>query len=121
MMYYTKQHEWINMDTGYVGISAYAAEQLGDITFVELPEIDMEVSGGDVLCAIESVKAASDVYSPISGKIIEANEDLEATPEIINESPEDEGWIAKIEISNENEKDNLMNKASYKEYVKGLD
>ncbi len=122
-MFYTKQHEWVQVtgNIATVGISAYAAEQLGDITFVELPEVDDDVTQFEELCGIESVKAASDIYSPISGTITEVNEELESAPETINSSPEEDGWIAKIEINDESELENLMDSDTYKEYVAGLE
>lgn len=119
-LFYTKDHEWIKIEgnTGTMGISAFAAEQLGDITFIELPKVGKTVKQGEVLCGIESVKAASDIYAPLSGKIIEVNTTLENAPEIINQSPEKDGWIAKIEISSPQEKNTLKTPAQYQEYLK---
>lgn len=116
MKKYAKTHEWILLEdnVAYVGISENAAEELGDITFIELPEVGKEVKKGDILCTLESVKSASDVYAPVSGKIIEINSTLEANPEIINDSAEKEGWIAKIEISNMEELNDLLSEEDYK-------
>jgi len=121
--YYSKDHEWVEIEgnVGVIGITDYAQHQLGDITYIEMPEVGSEIKQFSIFCTIESVKAASDVYAPVSGKIKEINEVLEDTPEIINKNPESEGWIVKVEVSNLGELDNLMNKSAYEEYVKGLD
>ncbi|MEO1784684.1 glycine cleavage system protein GcvH [Thermodesulfobium sp. 4217-1] len=121
--YYSKDHEWLEIEgnVGTIGITDYAQHQLGDITYIEMPEVGSEIKQFSIFCTIESVKAASDVYAPVSGKIKEINEALENTPEIINKSPEGEGWIVKVEVSNVSEFDNLMDKSSYESYVKGLD
>ncbi len=103
------------------GISAYAAEQLGgDITFVELPDVDDETEKGEVYCSIESVKAASDIYAPMSGVITEVNEELESAPELVNDSAEDDGWIAKITITDMDE-ENLLTSEEYDAYIDTLD
>ena len=122
-IFYTKEHEWVKVDgnNASVGISHYAADELGDITFVELPEIDFEVEQSDVLCGIESVKAASDIFSPLSGKVVEVNDELEEQPELVNDSPEEEGWIAVLEMSDPSEVEDLMNQEDYEEYIKSLD
>ena len=98
MKKYTQDHEWVEIDgdVAVVGISKHAAEELGDITFVELPEHELDVIVGDVLAVVESVKAASDIYAPISGEVGAVNEDLEAQPELINEDPYEAGWIYKM-------------------------
>lgn len=121
-IFYTKEHEWIRIEgeTGTIGISAYAAEQLGDITFVELPETDDEIEKGEVFCSVESVKAASDIYAPMSGIIIEINEELAEAPEMVNDSPEDDGWIAKISITDYDE-NNLLTAEEYDSYLENLD
>jgi len=102
-IYITKEHEWVKVKEGIgaVGISEHAAHELGDITFVELPAIGKVVKQFEVLGAIESVKAASDIYSPVSGKVVKINEALNDAPEIVNESAEDAGWLAWIEIGDE--------------------
>jgi glycine cleavage system H protein len=120
MKRYTDEHEWVEVrdDLAWVGISAYAAEELGDITFVELPELDTKVEKGDVLSAIESVKAASDVYSPATGVVAEANGTLEEHPELVNESPEDQAWVCKLSGVNAEELEELMTPEQYQEYIK---
>ena len=120
---YTKEHEWIHMDgsTGTIGITDYAQSALGDITFVELPKVEMEVEQSEQFASVESVKAASDIFSPMSGKVIEVNNALEDDPGMINRSCYDKGWIAKIEIADMEEKSNLMTTAEYKEFLKELE
>ena len=121
--FYTKEHEWVDIDdkTATVGITDYAQEALGDITFVELPAADVEVEQFEHLASVESVKAASDIFSPMSGKIIEANNELEANPGLINKSCFEKGWIAKIELADPEEKSNLMTAAEYKSFLKSLE
>ena len=122
MKYYSEAHEWIMVENNEatIGISEYAAEELGDITYVELP-IEDDVIVGDTLGVIESVKAASDVYSPIGGTIIEVNSDLEDNPGLINESAEKAGWICKLGNIDILELDNLMTPDAYAKYLKSLD
>ncbi|HPF17726.1 MAG TPA: glycine cleavage system protein GcvH [Thermotogota bacterium] len=119
MKKYTESHEWIEVtDTiATVGISEHAQEQLGDIVYVDLPQEGSTLSKGDTLCSIESVKSANDVYTPVSGEVIEVNSALEDAPETINESAEGEGWICKIKISDESELDMLMGLEEYKKMV----
>lgn len=121
-MYFTKEHEWIRVDggSGKIGISEHAAHELGDITFVELPKIGKGVKQFEVLAAIESVKAASDIFSPISGKVTAINGDLDAAPELVNESAEEKAWMAEIEIADTAELKNLMTQEQYDEYLKTL-
>lgn len=121
-IYFTKEHEWVKVKEGIaaVGISEHAAHELGDITFVELPKIGKSVKQFEVLAAIESVKAASDIFAPLSGKVLKINEALEDAPEIVNESAEDAGWIAWIEIADQAELKNLMTQDQYNEYLKTL-
>jgi len=116
---YTKDHEWVNIDgdTATIGISDYAQEQLGDITYIELPSESDDVEQFEQLASIESVKAASDIFSPMSGKIIETNSELESNPGIINKSCYEKGWIARIEISDPDEKNNLMTAEEYREFL----
>jgi glycine cleavage system H protein len=118
-IFYTNEHEWVKIEdrTATVGITAYAQEQLGDITFVELPEIGKSVKQFSGLCSVESVKAASDVYAPLSGKVAEVNKKLETSPELVNSSPYQQGWIAKLEILELGEKDNLMDNAAYRDFL----
>jgi glycine cleavage system H protein len=113
---YTRSHEWVREEddgTVTVGITDHAQGLLGDLVFVELPEVGADMAADDACCVIESVKAASDVYMPISGEIIEVNELLSEEPEIINSSPFDDGWIFKIQPSAEQELDNLLDADSY--------
>ena len=121
-MYYTKEHEWVKIDGNIatVGISDYAAHQLGDITFVELPKPGKAVKQFEVLCAIESVKAASDIYAPVSGTVVSVNEALNTRPEIVNESPEEAAWMATMKMTDPSEVAKLMNREQYDEYRKGL-
>lgn len=111
---YSKEHEWVKLegDRAYIGITDYAQDSLGDIVFVELPEEGEELEAGDVLGAVESVKAASDIYAPISGKVVEVNEELEDAPEMINEEPY-EAWIAVLEISDPSELEDLLSAEEY--------
>ncbi|KIW21609.1 glycine cleavage system H protein [Exophiala spinifera] len=119
---YTEDHEWIELDTdgktGTIGITEYASKALGDVVYVELPELDMEVSKGDTIGAVESVKSASDILTPVSGKIVDHNKVLEEKPGTINKSPEGEGWLAKIEVSDLTELDSLMSKEDYDSFEK---
>lgn len=119
MTKYTEDHEWVNLegDIATVGISVHAAEQLGDVVYVELPAVGKAFKKGDAIAVVESVKAASDVYAPVSGEIIEANSDLEAAPQTVNEDAQGAGWFAKIKISDASELDALMDEAAYKAFV----
>lgn len=119
---YTKEHEWIKIEgnLGTIGITDYAQNALGDITFVELPKVGDEVKQFEPFASVESVKAASDIYAPMSGKVVKLNEKLSTSPELINSSPYGDGWIAVIEISDEKEKENLMTAEEYKKYVEEL-
>ena len=121
--YFTKEHEWVKIKEGIasVGITEYAAHQLGDVTFVELPQVGKSVKQFEVLCAIESVKAASDIYAPVSGKVASVNEVLNDAPEIVNESAEDAGWMACIEVADATEVSSLMTRQQYDEYLRGLE
>lgn len=120
--YYTQDHEWIEVDgdTGTVGITDYAQGQLGDITFVDLPEAGSTVKKGDAPCVVDSVKAASDVYAPVSGTVTEANGALEGEPELVNTDPEAGGWLFRVTLSDTSELSGLMDRAAYDEYVAGL-
>lgn len=121
-LFYTKDHEWV-LFTGTkakIGITDYAQQSLGDVTFVELPSEGTEYKKGDILANIESVKAASDIYSPLSGKVVAVNYELENTPEAINDSPYDKAWIAEIELSDVSEKENLLLKTDYADYIASL-
>lgn len=118
-LYYSKDHEWVKVDgdKAYIGITDYAQHALGEIVYVEMPDVDDEIDAGDVFGVIESVKAASDSYLPVSGKVVEINEELEDSPELLNESPY-ESWILAIEISDEAEIESLMNAKEYEEFCK---
>jgi len=121
---YTKEHEWINIEedgNATIGISEYAQQALGDITYVELPSIGHEVEQFEEFASIESVKAATDIFSPMSGKIIEINSVLDNKPEMINKSPYEKGWIIKIELSDLDEKSNLMTAAEYSKFLESVD
>ena len=121
-LYFTNDHEYVRLDgdIAYVGITNYAQKQLGDIVFVELPEAGLGVKQGDEACVVESVKAASEVYVPLSGEIIAGNSQLEERPELVNEDPEGEGWFLKMSITKEDELTKLMDQKAYQDYVKGL-
>lgn len=112
---YSSEHEYIRLEaeTATIGISIYAQEQLGDIVYVELPQIGADINKGDEVAIIESVKAASELYAPVSGTIIEINEKLDADPSLVNSDPEGEGWIFKIKLSNPNEFEELLDEAAY--------
>lgn len=118
--YYTKEHEWVLVEEGVatIGISDHAQTELGDITFVELPEEEADVHANDEVANIESVKAASPVFSPVSGSIQEINADLEETPENVNHDPYGAGWLFKIELSDESELEALMNAEAYEAFLK---
>jgi glycine cleavage system H protein len=113
---YTKSHDWIKIkdDIAVVGITDHAQAELTDIVFVELPEAGKEVKKGEELCVVESVKSVSEIYAPVSGKIVKVNSKLEDSPEIINESPYDDGWLVELEISDKSEVDSLLDAAGYK-------
>ncbi len=120
--YFTDEHEWIDVedDVATVGITEYAQGQLGDIVFVELPEVGALIEQGKDAAVVESVKAASDVYAPITGEITEVNPALEEDPSLVNTSPEDDGWFFKMTIADEGELDGLMDEDGYKAFVEAL-
>lgn len=115
---YSEDHEWVKVEgeVAYLGISDYAQENLGDIVYVELPDIDDELEKEDSFSAVESVKAASDIYTPVSGKVVEVNEDLEDDPALLNSDPY-ANWIVKIELSNKAELDELMSGEDYEKFI----
>jgi glycine cleavage system H protein len=119
---FTKDHEWISLDgdIATVGITAYAQEQLGDVVFVEVPEAGRQVSQGDDAAVVESVKAASEVYAPLSGEVVEGNCALEANPELVNQSPDEDGWFFKMTLSDAGQLDELMDEAAYQAFLKEL-
>ncbi len=116
---YSKEHEWISVDgdIATIGITKHAAEQLGDLVFVELPAIGKTVAPGDETAVVESVKAASEVYAPLSGEVVEVNSVLEGEPGKVNEAPEGDGWFLKLKLSELSELDGLMDAAAYKAFV----
>jgi len=117
---YTKDHEWIRVEgeEGVVGITAYAAEQLGDVVFVELPEVGKTVAQGDELAVVESVKAASEVYAPVSGEVVAVNDVLEGEPAKVNEAPDADGWFVKIKVTDADQLNALMDDAAYADHIK---
>lgn len=119
---FTKDHEWIAVEGGVatVGISRYAQEQLGDIVYVELPEIGRHVARGGEAAVVESVKAASDVFSPVTGEVVEVNPGLADAPQQVNEDPEGAAWFFKVRLADAGEVSDLMDEAAYKMYVEGL-
>jgi glycine cleavage system H protein len=121
--YFTTEHEWIEVDgdTATIGITDHAQSQLGDLVFVEVPVEGTELVKGKEAGVVESVKAASDVYSPVSGTVIESNSALEEDPSLVNSGAEGEGWFYRLTIADAAELDGLMDEAAYKEYVAGLD
>lgn len=121
-VYYTNDHEYVKVDgdTATIGISDYAQEQLGDVVFVELPDVGKALSKGDEAAVVESVKAASEVYAPVSGEVIETNGDLEADPAGVNRDAMGAGWFIKVKLADASEVEGLMNEAAYKEFVEGL-
>ena len=120
--YFTDEHEWIEVEgeIATIGITDYAQEQLGDIVFVELPAEGAKFDKGDDAAVVESVKAASDVYAPISGEVIEANGALEDEPALVNSDAEEDGWFFKLRITDASELDGLMDEAGYRKFVAGL-
>ncbi len=120
--YFTEDHEWIDVEgeVATVGITNYAQEQLGDIVFVELPEEGKTFDKGDDAAVVESVKAASDVYSPVSGEVVEANGALEEGPALVNSDAEEDGWFFKLRLTDASELESLMDEAAYNKFVAGL-
>ena len=120
---YTEDHEWVRIegDTAVCGISDYAQEQLGDVVFVELPEVGRVVSAKDEVAGVESVKAASDIYAPISGEVVAVNSAVEEDPETVNRDALGKGWLFKIKLADAGEADSLMDESAYEDYIAGLD
>lgn len=118
-LYYTESHEWVRIDgdLATIGISDFAQHELGDIVFVELPDTGMKVSAGEPCGSIEAVKAVEDMISPVSGKVEERNGDLEDSPDLINKSPYEDGWIMKVRLSNLDELENLLTAVEYKKII----
>jgi glycine cleavage system H protein len=121
-MRFTKDHEWISLegDIATIGITAYAADQLGDVVFVETPDVGKIVKAGDGLAVVESVKAASDVYAPVSGEVVEANTALGDAPETVNAVPEAGGWFARLKVADPAEVAALMDRAAYEDFLATL-
>ncbi len=118
---YSKEHEWAKIEgkEAIIGITYYAQKELGDVVYVDLPEVGREIKQGEVIATLESVKTASEVYSPLSGKITRVNEKLKEKPELINEDPYNNGWIAILEFSDSKEYDNLLSSEDYKKLIEG--
>jgi glycine cleavage system H protein len=121
-LFYTKDHEWARIEgnNATIGITDYAQHALGDITFVDVPKVGSKIKQSEWCATVESVKAASDVYAPLTGEITEANEALAAHPELVNKSAYESGWFARMKISDPSEKSKLMTPVQYAEYIKGL-
>jgi glycine cleavage system H protein len=121
-VYFTREHEWISVDgdTATVGISNHAQEQLGDIVFAEVPETGRRLSKGQEAAVVESVKAASDVYAPVSGEVIEGNQAVADDPALVNSDPEGDGWFFKLKLDNPGELDGMMNESAYRDWVQTL-
>ena len=121
-VYFTKEHEWISVDgdTATVGISNHAQEALGDIVFAEVPEAGRKVSKGQEAAVVESVKAASDVYAPVSGEVVEGNQSVADDPSLVNSDPEGQGWFFKLRLDNPGELDGLMDESAYRDWIKTL-
>lgn len=121
-LYFTKEHEWIRVDgdTATIGISNHAQEQLGDIVFAEVPEAGRRVRKGDEAAVVESVKAASDVYAPVSGEVLEGNSKVADDPSLVNSDPQGDGWFFKLRLEDPSELDGLMNENAYSDWVKSL-
>jgi len=119
---FTKEHEWVEIKDGLaiVGITDYAQHSLGDIVSIELPKTGSTIKQGQSLGVVDSMKASSDVYSPVSGEVVEINKELESNPQWLNESPQEKGWMAKIRLANPAEFDALMSEEEYKNYTGGL-
>ena len=118
-LYFTEDHEWISVegDVATVGVTVYAQDQLGDMVFVGVPDLGLKLAKGDVAVVVESVKAASDVYSPIDGEIIEVNEELATAPDLLNRAPEAEGWLWKMKVADASQLEGLMDRAGYQAHV----
>ncbi|AUJ52494.1 glycine cleavage system H protein [Staphylococcus hominis] len=116
---YSKEHEWVKVEgnTATIGITEYAQGELGDIVFVELPDVDDEINEGDTFGSVESVKTVSELYAPVSGKIVETNDELEDSPEFVNESPYEKAWMVKVELNDESQLDELLSAEQYSEMI----
>jgi glycine cleavage system H protein len=121
--YYSKDHEWVKIeeDKATVGITDFAQKQLGDVVFIELPAVGVKLDVHQTIGVVESVKAVSDVYSPVSGEIIAVNEDLNNSPEILNQDPHGKGWIIKMRVLDKTDTEKLMNSVEYEKYLEGIE
>jgi glycine cleavage system H protein len=121
--YYTKDHEWVKIDgnKARVGITDFAQKQLGDVVYVELPQSGVQLEFHQSMGVIESVKAVSDIFSPVSGAVVETNEELNDSPELVNEDPHEKGWIVEIEIKDDSELEKLMSATEYEKFLEGLE
>jgi glycine cleavage system H protein len=119
---YTREHEWVRLDgdIATIGITEHAQEQLGDLVFIELPEVGRDVEVSDAIAVVESVKAASDVYAPLAGKVVEINQAVVEDPSLVNSEPEGDGWMFKLELSDPEMFDTLLDEAGYREYLETL-
>jgi len=122
MIFFTEEHEWIREESGkfQIGITDYAQTELGDVVFIDLPEVGTELSKGESILTVESVKAVSDVYMPVDGKIIAVNETLNDSPELVNESPLSQGWFVLVEVNNKDDLSTLMTQEAYDSFVGGV-
>lgn len=118
-MHYTKSHEWIKVENniGTIGISDYAQNELGEIVYIELPKVGSHVKAGSEVCVLESTKAAADVYAPVSGKVVKINEELKNSPQTVNHSAQNEGWLYQVELENPKEIEKLMTEQQYKKLI----
>ncbi len=121
--YYTREHEWVRIEDGVAicGITDYAQTQLGDVVYVELPEVGTQVARDGEAAVVESTKAASDVYAPLTGTVVAVNERLEESPDLVNEAAEDQGWFFRMEVDDEGELDELMDEEGYQAFIEELD
>lgn len=121
-MKFTKEHEWVDIqgEIAFVGISDYAQHALGDIVSLDLPKVGVVVKQGQALGVVDSMKASSEIYSPLSGEVLEVNKELESNPQWVNESPQEKGWMVKLKPSNMSDLDGLMSEEEYKKYLEGL-
>ncbi len=119
---FSKDHEWVKIegDVALIGVSDYAQKEMGDVVYIELPEVGSTFTKGDACSNIESVKAVNDIFTPVSGEVVEINESLEDTPENVNQDPYGKGWIFKIKLSNTSELEELLDSTGYDEYLKGI-
>ena len=122
-LFYTAEHEWVSVDgdIATAGITDFAQSSLGDLVFVELPEAGTNAIVGEQIAVVESVKAASEVYSPLTGEVVEVNSELEESPEVVNQHPFDDGWLMKVKLKDKGELDELMPADQYKDYIDGLE